>query len=86
MKPSTVCISFSPATTITKINKTRGSCADSMIPIVTRVGQLSKVRRQEMGDELLVRLLARAALWDRIQTSLKIHKMSDISKGAANTL
>ncbi len=32
------------------------------------------------------RLLATAALWVRIQTSLKNTKMGDISKGVANTL
>jgi hypothetical protein len=32
------------------------------------------------------RLLASAALWIRIQTSVKNTKMGDISKGVANTL
>jgi hypothetical protein len=31
-------------------------------------------------------LLATAALWVRIQTSLKKYKVGDISKGVANTL
>jgi hypothetical protein len=36
--------------------------------------------------ELVAGLLATAALWVRIQTSMKKHKMGDISKGVANTL
>jgi hypothetical protein len=36
--------------------------------------------------KLAARLLATAALWDRIQTSLKKYKMCEISKEVANTL
>jgi hypothetical protein len=38
------------------------------------------------GLKLVAHLLAMAALWVRIQRSLKNKKMGDISKGVANTL
>jgi hypothetical protein len=38
------------------------------------------------GYKLVAHLLAAAALWVRIQTSLKKYKMGNISKGVANTL
>jgi hypothetical protein len=39
------------------------------------------------GAKLVARLLATAALWVRLQTSLKnTYKMGGISKGVANTL
>ncbi len=40
----------------------------------------------KLGRCVAIFLLALAALWVRIQTSLKIYKMVDISKGVANTL
>jgi hypothetical protein len=36
--------------------------------------------------KLVAYLLATAALWDRIQTSLKKYKMGNICKGVANTI
>ncbi len=48
---------------------------------------MNRVNGKEIWMAKLVeRLLATAALWVQIQTSLKNTKMGDISKGAANTI
>ncbi len=60
-------------------------------------GKLRKKRLQTVTKTLtlggwvaksvpVARQLATAVLWVRIQTSLKNHKMGDISKGVADTL
>ncbi len=41
---------------------------------------------REMVAKFVALLLAKAALWFRIQTSFKNTKMGDINKGVANTL
>jgi hypothetical protein len=49
------------------------------------IGKIAGYHRDNMA-ELVARLLAMAALWVRIQKSLKNTKLGDISKGVANTL